>query len=107
MIDEFFNGNLGGELGHSAKVVAVPMRGNQMIDLLKSGVLDRIDDAACIARSRDCSDIPGIDEQGLAGRRNKQYRVAALHVDDVDLQGSPRLRHGNGGRAQSYRKKYC
>ena len=50
VIDELADRNCGGQLGHAAEMIAVPMRGDQMIDLLQSGVLDRIHDAARIAR---------------------------------------------------------
>src|SRR6266481_7893845 len=40
MIDEFANRRVGSELSQPAKVVAVPMRDNKMIDLLKAGIFD-------------------------------------------------------------------
>jgi hypothetical protein len=40
MIDELANRDVRCELGQAAEVVGVPMRDDQMVDLLKAGVLD-------------------------------------------------------------------
>ena len=52
VIDEFSNRNLRSEFGQSSEVIAMPMGDDQMIDLLKSRILDGRRDTACIARSR-------------------------------------------------------
>ena len=71
VIDELADRNLGRQFGQAAEVIAVPVRDDQMVDLLEPGVFDRIHDAARIANRRGAG-IAGIDEQRLAGRRDEQ-----------------------------------
>ena len=67
-------------------MVTVPVRGNQMVDLREAGVFDGGHDAVRIP-DRARAAIPRIDEQRFAGRRHEERGVAALHVDDIDVQG--------------------
>jgi hypothetical protein len=85
VIDELSNRNLRGKFSQAAEMIAVPVGRNQMIDLASSRVLDRLEDAAGVARRR-CPGIPGINEQRLMGRRDEQRGVATFDIDDVDVQ---------------------
>ena len=87
-----------------AEVIAVPVRGDQVIDLREAGVLDRRHDALGVSRRRRAA-IAGIDEHRLARRRHEQRGVAALDVDDVDVErlasaSAPRRRNQNGERQE-------
>ena len=66
MVDEFLDRDLRSELCQAAEVVAVPVRDDQMIDLLKPGVLGRGHDAAGIAHGAR-GDIACIHEQRFPG----------------------------------------
>ena len=85
MVDEFADGDLRGELGQAAEVIAVPVRDDQMIDLGEAGVMDGIHDAAGIANGAG-RDVARIHEQRLAGGRDEERGVAAFDVDDVDVE---------------------
>ena len=85
VIDELANLDLRSQLGHAAEMIAVPMRRDQMIDLLNAGVFHRIENAICVA-NRPRAVIAGIDQQRLARRRNDQRGVAALDIDDINVE---------------------
>ena len=85
VIDEFSNRNLRSEFGQSSKVIAMPMSDDQMIDLLKSRILDGRRDTACIARSR-CARISRIDQERFARRRNEKRCVPPFYIDDINLE---------------------
>src|SRR5437868_7499170 len=85
-------------------MVAMPVGHDEMIDLLKPGVFDGVHDAAGVTYSG--SSISGVDEQGLMRGRHKQNRVAALDIDDVDIQRLGRLRHGKGGSEKTGKNCY-
>jgi len=68
----------------------MPMRDDEMIDLLEAGVFDGVHDAGGVA-GRGGSCVTGVDEQRFMGRRDKQRGVAAFDIDDVDVQCSARL----------------
>ena len=65
-------------------MILVIVRDHQIVDLFDAGVVGGGDDAVGIAIVKAV--IAGIDQHGLTGGRNKQGRLAALHVDRVDLQ---------------------
>src|SRR5207247_2465458 len=67
--DTFANRDLRGQFRQPAKVIAMPMSHNQVIDLLKACIFDRSHNAAGVARSRSAR-IAGVDEQRLPRRRN-------------------------------------
>src|SRR5262249_61524587 len=91
MIDEFLDRDARGKLGHSTEMVAVPVRRNQVIDLLDAGIFHRRHDPAGVARC--CSTaVAGVDEHGLTGWTDEKCRVTAFNVDDINLE---RLRHGS------------
>ena len=69
-----------GELRHRAEVIAVVVRGDQVIDLRHAGVLHGGHDPVGVAR-RGRAAVAGVDEQRLAGRRHEQRGVAALDVE--------------------------
>ena len=85
MIDELANRDVRGELGQPAEVVGVPMRDDQMVDLLKAGVLDGIPDAAGIA-SGGRAGVAGIDQQRFTRGGNKKRGIASLDVDHRDAE---------------------
>jgi hypothetical protein len=73
-----------GELRHSADVVAVVMRDQNVIELLETGSLgsghDSLGVPAIEARPS------GIDQQRLPGRTNYKRRLSSLNVDRVNLE---------------------
>ena len=93
VVDEFPDRNAIGEFRHAAEMIAVPVRGDEMIDLGQAGIPRRGHDALGIALGRIRSDIAGIDEHGFAGRRHVQRGVAAFDVDHIDVERRARLRH--------------
>jgi hypothetical protein len=66
-------------------MVAVPMRRDHVINLLKLCVFHRVDDTSGIPRRR-WPGITCIDEQGFPRRRNKECGISAFNVDDIDIQ---------------------
>ena len=78
------------ELRQPAEVVAVPVRDDQVIDLLQVRVFDRRHDAAGVAHGAR-RHVARIHEQRFAGRRDEKRRVAAFDVDYIDVEGLPRL----------------
>jgi hypothetical protein len=84
MVDEIADLDTRGELRHAAKVIAVPMSRDQVVDLGEPCVLDGGHDALRIPDG-GCTGISRIDEHGLAGRRHEQRGVSALYIDDVDV----------------------
>ena len=95
MVDELPDRNARSELGHAAEVIAVPVGGDQVIDAAEAGILDRGHDPVRIPRRRRPA-VAGVDQHRLSGRRDEQGGVAALDVDDIDLEilGGARLRRG-------------
>src|SRR5437870_2719435 len=85
MVDEFADADSFRKFGHSAKMIAVPMSRDQMIDLSKVRILRRGHDAICIPRSGSTG-ISGINEKGFALRRYHKRGVPTLHIDDVNVQ---------------------
>ena len=85
VVDEIPDGDARCELGHAAKMIAVPVRGDQIVDLREARILDGGHDAFGIS-DRARAGVPRIDEHRCAGRRHEERGVAALHVDDIDVQ---------------------
>ena len=93
MIDELFDGNLRSQFGQAAEVIAMPVRDDQMIDLLEAGVFHGRHDSRGVSR-RLRAGIAGVDEQRFARRRNEERRIAALHIDDIDVECLRRAERG-------------
>ena len=58
-------------LRHPAKVIAVPVRRDQVIDLREPRILDRRHNPPRIATRRRAT-VPGVDEHGFSGGRHEQ-----------------------------------
>ena len=71
---------------HASKVIAVPVLGDEMVDLRQARICHGVDDPSCIARRRHRSHIARVHKQGFMSRRNEQNCVAAFHVDEVNVQ---------------------
>ena len=80
----------------AAEMIAVPVRRDQVVDLREAGVLDRGHDAVGVARRRPAPPLPVSISSDSPDGDDEQRRVAALDVDDVDVQRRPaaRLRVG-------------
>ena len=72
------------ERGHGADVVAVEVRGQQVVDLLEAGLLGGGEDALGVAIVGGA--VGGVHQQGLAARRDDQRGGAAFGVDPVDFE---------------------
>src|SRR5262249_46655312 len=94
VVNEMPDWNALGEFSHPTKMISVPMRGDQMVDLGKVGILGCDSNALGIPDRFLRAYPPCIDEQRFAQRRDEQCRVATLDVDDVDVQGCTRLCRG-------------
>ena len=92
MVDVVADRDLGGELGHAAEMIAVPVGCDQVVDLGQAGVLDRRHDAGGVALGRLGGDVAGVHQHGLARGRHEEGGVPALDVDDIDVE------RGAGGR---------
>jgi AAA family ATP:ADP antiporter len=75
VIDELSNRDPIRQRGHAAEVVAVPVRGHEVIDLLEPRIANRCHDAIRVAL-RCLTGIAGIDEERLSGRSHHQGRLA-------------------------------
>ena len=80
----------------------MPMRDDQIVNLLEPGVLHCCHNATSIA-NRARAAIAGVDEQRLARRGYKQRRVTAFNVHEVDLQALRRClsRRGDNDERES------
>ena len=74
-----------GQFGHAAEVIAMPVRGNEVVDLRQTGILGSFENSPGIAHGVGTA-VTGIDEHGFPGGAYKQGRVAAFNIDDVDLK---------------------
>jgi hypothetical protein len=102
VIDELLDRNLRSKLRQPAEVVAVPVRDDQVIDLLELRILDRRHNAPGIAH-RAWRHVAGVHQQRFARRRHKEHRIPALHVDDIHIQPLPRLRRRIRGAQRQHR----
>src|SRR4029077_17775664 len=89
----------------SAEMIAMPVRHDEMIDLLNPGVFYSVHDAAGVTYSG--SSISGVDEQRLMRGRYKQNGVPTLNIDDVDIQRLGCLRQGKGGSENAGKNRYA
>ncbi len=85
VVDVLANRNPLCKLGHRTEMVAVPMRRDQVIDLFEAGSVDRGHHPIRIAR-RCRPAVARVDQHRLAGGRDKERRVAAFDIEDVNLQ---------------------
>src|ERR1700693_3567101 len=109
MIDELLNRDAGGQFRQSAKMIAMPVSDDQVIDLRNAGVFQCGHDAFGIANGAG-SHVPRVDEDRFTRRGHKQHRIAALDIYDINVQRcsrGPRLgiqrRHGNSEGQQKNR----
>src|SRR5262249_27326425 len=98
MIDVLTDGYTFREFCHSTEVVAVPMRRDQVVDLLQFGIFCRSHDALGIT-NRSGSGVPRIDEKRLALRCYEQGCIAALDVDHINVERFSRLSRQRCGDA--------
>jgi hypothetical protein len=63
-------------------VVAVVVREKQVIDLLHARELEHAEDAAEVAFTR----VARVNQQRLARRRDIKRRLAALRIDEIDVE---------------------
>ena len=66
MIDKLLDRHMRSQFRETAEMIAVPVRDDQMIDLLQAGIFHRRHDAARIARCRNRSEVSGVDQQRLS-----------------------------------------
>ena len=94
MIDERAHGNLRHQLGESANVVCMVVGQQQVIDLAHARIFGRGYDAVSIQAVVPCP--AGIDQQRLPCRGDKERRLTAVHIDEVNLERMAlcRLRSG-------------
>jgi hypothetical protein len=101
MIHVVQNGHELGEFQIPADVVAVIVRDQQVVDLLDAGGAYRLHDPLRIARAR----IAGVHQHRLPARRGDERRLAALDVDEIDVQRllrGPCNRRGGTGAGQRH-----
>src|SRR5262245_11821860 len=106
VVDERIDWNFRRNVDHATVVVFVKMRDEQVVDPLESRIANCSQYAIGIATpvrfvAKVVSGKSGIDEQRLSRGRNDQCRLAALDVDEVNLQavGS---RRSNEDRAKQH-----
>src|SRR6185436_1631313 len=99
VVDEMLDRDALGELLHTAVVVAMPVRNDQLIDLREAGILGGLHDARGVTDRRLRSGVAGVDEQRFTRWRDEERRVAALDVHHVNVERRARLRAGWIGRA--------
>jgi hypothetical protein len=94
VIDECADGNTSDQLRNSAHMILVVMREQHIVDLRKSGLPGSRDDAVCVA---SIIVLPTcIDEKRLSRSRYEKCRLAALDVDEVNLQSSRGIVEADG-----------
>ena len=89
VVDVMADRDLGGDFGHAAEMIAVPMGCDQVVDLGQAGILDRRHDPRGVALGGVRGDVAGVHQHGLARGRDKQRGVSALDVDDIDVERGP------------------
>ncbi len=85
VIDEMADRNARREFRHAAKMIAVPVRGNQIVDLREACLFRGGHDALGVS-DRAGAGVPRIDQDRFAGRRHKERGVSALHIDDIHIK---------------------
>src|SRR5690242_4198873 len=99
MINEIADGDAAREFGHAAEMVAVPVRGDEVVDLREAGVFNSGHNPAGVPGRRR-SAIPGIYEHGFARWRDEKSGVATLHVHDINVECLARLRATSRNRSE-------
>ena len=104
VVDEASHRNLARQLLHRSVVVAVPVGGDQVVDLSDARVRHRVHDATGIPRCI-LSTVSSIDQQGLPARRDEQGRTPTLDVDQIYLESLLRLcLRLHGGQRETHEK---
>ena len=113
MIDELLDRDAGGQFREAAKMIAMPVSNDQVIDLRNAGVFQSGHDAFGIANGAR-SHVPRVNQDRLTRGGNKEHRIAALDIDDIDVQCRscrPRLgsqgRRGNSEGQQKKQRSFC
>src|SRR5205823_5566615 len=86
------------KLREPAEVIAVPVRDNQMVDLLKPGVFSGRHDATGVTNGAR-SNIACVHEQRFPGGRDEERGIAALDVNYIDSERLAGLGLRNGDRS--------
>ncbi len=108
MIDEGPNRNVSREFDHTAVVVRVEMRNQQVIDRGETGVPHRGHDSACVAAVVAWES--GVDEQRLPSRCDDERRLTALNIDEIDVERVGRAERRDASHRQggsNDRTKVC
>ncbi len=87
MVDVFLDRDALLELGHAAVMIAMVMREDQVIDLGQAGIFGGGINAFRV--SHGSVGIAGIDQQRFTRRRYEERPIAALDVDDVNVERRP------------------
>src|SRR5262245_60408322 len=66
-------------------MIAVPVGGDQVVDLREAGVLRSVKDSSRIPSGGHAA-VAGVDQERLTRRRHDERGVASLHVDDIDVE---------------------
>src|SRR6202163_1124802 len=85
MIDELLNRDAGGQFREPAKMIAMPVSNDQVIDLRNAGVFQSGDDAFSITNGAR-SHVPSVDEDRLTRGGHKKHRITALDINNIDVQ---------------------
>jgi hypothetical protein len=85
----------GSKLGGSAHVIAVIVSNDHVIELVETFSFRGREDTIGISPVE--SRPSRIDQHGLTARIHEQCRLAALHVNEIDVQGLRRLGCGRDG----------
>jgi hypothetical protein len=104
VVDVFADRHLCRQRRQATEVIAMPVRDDQMIDLRDARVFHGFDDAARVTLRRLRAEVARIHQQRLARRRDEQRRVAALHVDHVNIQRLPPLRESERSQNRKHSK---
>jgi hypothetical protein len=85
VIDEVSDRDSRRKLRHRAEVIAVIVRGDQVIDSRELRVRGRGHDPRGVTRGGRAA-VARVDQQRLAGRRDEQGGVAPFDIHHVDVQ---------------------
>ena len=109
MIDEMADGHQLRQLYNPAIVIGVKMSDEQIVDLLDTGMSSRGNDTIRVAgfgwitgrRIRySATSPPRIDEERLPLRSHEQGGLAALNIDEIDVECSGRRAVGGSQRQE-------
>ena len=99
VVDERANGDETREFRHPSVVIVVEVRDHQVVDLGDAGVARDRHDPFGVASVRAAP--ARVDQERLPRRRDDERRLAALDVDEVDVEGLRGLGHGGLRRQES------